>query len=81
MVTPICVTKTIAAYRQPELFSIFCILAVDAVSLQWHTSDIQTQGHAMTEHEQLEFAMNQIMMALGIIADLADWYACADEMV
>lgn len=35
----------------------------------------------MTEHEQLEYAMATIMMALGIIADLTDWYACGDDLV
>ena len=35
----------------------------------------------MTEHEQIEFALSQIMMALGIIADLSDWYACGDELI
>lgn len=35
----------------------------------------------MTEHDQLEFELSQIMMALGIICDLADWYACGDDLI
>lgn len=35
----------------------------------------------MLETEQLEWAMNQLMMALGIIPDFADWYACGDELI
>jgi hypothetical protein len=35
------------------------------------------EGRLMTvEHEILI-----IMMALGIIADLSDWYACGDELL
>jgi hypothetical protein len=36
-----------------------------------------TREQAMTlEHELLT-----IMMALGIIADLSDWYACGDQLI
>jgi len=35
----------------------------------------------MTEHDQLEYALNTIMMCLDIIADLSDWYACGDELI
>ena len=31
--------------------------------------------------ERIEHEINQMLMALGIIADLADWYACGDELV
>lgn len=33
------------------------------------------------EHQQLEWAMHQCMMALGIIPDFTDWYACGDELI
>ncbi len=29
----------------------------------------------------LEYEVYQIMMALGIIADLSDWYACGDDLI
>ena len=35
----------------------------------------------MTESEQLDFAMSNILMALGIIADWSDWYACGDDLI
>ena len=35
----------------------------------------------MTEIDSLEFAIYQIMMALGTIADFSDWYACGDELI
>jgi hypothetical protein len=38
-------------------------------------------GFIMTEAESLEYCMAQVMMALGIIADLSDWYACGDELI
>lgn len=35
----------------------------------------------MTDNEKIEFALSQIMMAFGIIADLSDWYACGDDLI
>lgn len=31
--------------------------------------------------QTLEYMMTQMLMALGIIADLSDWYACGDELI
>ena len=33
------------------------------------------------EQAQLDWAITQIMMALGLVADLTEWYACGDELV
>ena len=30
---------------------------------------------------RLEYELFTIMVALGLYADLADWYACGDELV
>lgn len=35
----------------------------------------------MTEHDKLVYEMNTILMALGIVADWSDWYACGDQLV
>lgn len=40
-----------------------------------------SEDYPMTKHDPVEFAINCIMMALGTIADLSDWYACGDELV
>lgn len=33
------------------------------------------------QNESLEFLMVQLMIELGIVCDLADWYACGDELI
>lgn len=35
----------------------------------------------MFSTDQLEYAMHQVMMALGIIPDFAAWYAIGDELI
>ena len=35
----------------------------------------------MNESDSLEFQVCQLLMALDIIADFSDWYACGDELI
>lgn len=35
----------------------------------------------MTDQDSLEFQIAQLLMALGIIPDFADWYACGDDLI
>lgn len=41
-----------------------------------HTSE----APANMSTEQVEWTLNQIMMALGTIPDFSDWYAWGDEL-
>ena len=42
---------------------------------------VSAEDVIMNEVDSLEFAIYQIMMALGTIADFSDWYACGDELI